>query len=383
MKTTKYYWFTIEPYVFVGISKKSVLLYNTLDTVTIESNEREVVKLLQETLHENNCGVVLLNDERYNQKAIKDFIGILREKFMGDVIDITLSKGKPVQLLPFFNFSDKHEIYQKHNFSTFKNVMNNLSELIIHIDNTTNIEKFILFLKSIPGTPSFIIVNNCWNVDNNYELLSFFNKHPSPKDIYCSYSNVIALQPRFENNFSYRISVNFPINMQQWNNSIQILLNQKLPFEFIFDVTSITDCQQAEQYVERFQIEKYRINPVYTGNNIRFFEENVFLNREDILSTPITIKDIFARQAVNIYDYGKINIMPNGDAYANLSHPPLGNIYTNNIYEIVHKEVEEGKSWFRIRNQAPCNDCVYQWLCPSPSNYEIQIGRFNLCHVKE
>jgi hypothetical protein len=61
----------------------------------------------------------------------------------------------------------------------------------------------------------------------------------------------------------------------------------------------------------------------------------------------------------------------------------LGNIYTDNIYEIVSKEIEEGKSWFRIRSHAPCNDCVYQWLCPPPSNYEIAIGRPNLCFINE
>ena len=163
---------------------------------------------------------------------------------------------------------------------------------------------------------------------------------------------------------------------------MQLLLNQTLPFEYVFNVSSLDDCQQSEQLIEQFQIEKYQINPVYTGDNIGFFEENVFLSKEDILSTSISIKDIFANQAVNFYDFGKINIIPNGDAYANINYPRLGNIYTHGIYEIVQKEVEEGKSWFRIRNQAPCNDCVYQWLCPPPSNYEIAIGRPNLCHVK-
>ena len=89
------------------------------------------------------------------------------------------------------------------------------------------------------------------------------------------------------------------------------------------------------------------------------------------------------QRTMNLYDFGKITILPNGDVYANLNHPSLGNIHVNNIQEILHKEVEEGKSWFRVRNQAPCTDCVYQWICPSPSNYEIAIGRSNLCHVKE
>ena len=94
------------------------------------------------------------------------------------------------------------------------------------------------------------------------------------------------------------------------------------------------------------------------------------------------IKDFFNRQSMNLYDFGKINIVSNGDVYANLNHPSIGNIYIDNIYEIVQKEIDEGLSWLRIRNQAPCKDCAYQWLCPPPSNYEIIIGRPNLCHVK-
>ncbi len=382
MNTAVDYWFTLEPYVFIGITNEYVLLYNTLDGVTIESNKDEVIKLLQETHKKENCGVVLLKNERYKQKEINGFIEELRKKYMGDIIDVDLSKGKPVQLLPYFNFPNKQELYKKHNFSTLKNILENLSEISIHLDATTNAIKLIPFLQSIPESPTFNIIGNIGAVKNYSELLSFFDQHQSPKNMLCSYKNVIALQPAFDNNFSYRISVHFPIDMEQWSHSRRILLNQTLPIEYVFEVSSNEDCLQAEQFVEQFQIEKYRFNPIYTENNISFFEENVFLSKEDILSTLMTIKDFFSRQAMNIYDFGKINILPNGDAYANLNHPVLGNIYTDNIYEIVHKEVEEGASWFRIRNQAPCNDCVYQWLCPPPSNHEIVIGRSNLCHVK-
>ena len=383
MKTVIDFWFTIEPYVFIDIKERFALLYNTLDGVTIESDKEEVIKLLQGLFKEENCGVVLLTEERYKNKEISDFVQELRENFMGDIIDVAFSKGKPVQLLPYFNFPNKQEIYKKHNFAPLKNILDNLSEISIHIDSTTNVSKLIPFLQSIPGNPTFNIIGNIGKVINYAEILSCFEQRPSPKNIFCSYKYVIALQPAFENNFSYRISVNFPIDMQQWKNARLVLLNQTLPVEYIFDVSSKEERQQTEQFVEQFQIEKYRLNPVYTSKNIRFFEENVFLTKEDILSTRMSIKDFFARQAMNIYDFGKINIMPNGDTYANLNHPSLGNIYTDSIYEIVQKEIDEGKSWLRIRNQAPCNGCVYQWLCPPPSNYEIAIGRPNLCHVQQ
>jgi pseudo-rSAM protein len=383
-KTVTDYWFTIEPYVYVGLTKQCALLYNTLDGVFIESVKIEVIELLCEMLQKENYGVVLLTDKRYQNKSISAFIRELREKYMGDIIDINLSKGKPIQLLPFFNFlnPDKIEIYKKHNFYPETNVIKNLHEICIHVDHTINIAKLISFLQSVLGRVTFKIIGNMSDVKNYRELLSFFDQHPSPKNIVCSYINIIALQLTSKNNFSYRISVDFPINIQQWNHSRQILLSQSLPFEYVFEVSSFNDFLQANKLVEQYQIEKYHMNPVYTGKNIRFFEENVFLTRDDILSTSISIKDFFVKQFMNIHDFGKIHIMPNGDVYANVNHPVLGNIYTHSINEIVYKEIEKGTSWFRIRNQAPCNDCIYQWLCPPPSDYEILIGRPNLCHVK-
>lgn len=383
MKNMSDYWFTIEPYVFVDIKNKHVLLYNTLDGVTIESTNEKIVELLQEILQEENCGVALLTHERYRQEEICCFVDELREKFMGDVINVSLSDGKPIQILPFYNYSKEQELYKKNNFSSYKNILEKLFEISLHIDATTNITKLINFLITLPKNLTFNIVGNMEEVPNYGELFSYLDHCSSPKNLLCSYKNIIALQPIFAHNFSYQISVSFPIDVERWNHAIKVLLSQTLPVEFVFEVSSEEDVQQSERLIEQYQIDKYRLKPNYTGNNIRFFENEVFLSKEDILSTPMTMKDFFARQAMNLYDFGKITILPNGDVYANLNHPSLGNIYVNNIQEILHKEVEEGKSWFRVRNQAPCTDCVYQWICPSPSNYEIAIGHPNLCHVKE
>ena len=383
MKNVSDYWFTIEPYVFVDIKSKHVLLYNTLDGVTIESTNEKIVELLQETLQEENCGVALLTHERYRQEEICCFVDELREKFMGDVINVSLSDGKPVQILPSYNYSKEQELYKKNNFSSYKNILEKLFEISLYIDATTNITKLIHFLITLPKNLTFNIVGNMEEVPNYSELFSYLDHCSSPKNLLCSYKNIIPLQPIFAHNFSYQISVSFPINVERWNHAMKVLLSQALPVEFVFEVSSEEDVQLSEQLIEQHQIDKYRLKPNYTGNNIRFFENEVFLSKEDILSTPMTMKDFFARQAMNLYDFGKITILPNGDVYANLNHPSLGNIYVNNIHEILHKEVEEGKSWFRVRNHPPCTDCVYQWICPSPSNYEIAIGRSNLCHVKE
>ncbi len=381
IKTTPDYWFTIEPYVYINIANKCALLYNTLDRVTIESDKTEVITLMQEILQEENCGVSLLTNEQYQQKEINAFVNELREKYMGDIIDVTLSNGKPVQLLPYVNYPHKREI--KYNFHMFEYILDTISKISIHVDHTTDITKLIYFLQSAPDNLTLNIIGGIGEIKKRNELLSFLDMHPSQKNILCSYINIIVLEPAYQNNFSYKVSIDFPVDTQQLNRSMQLLLNQPLPFEYFFEVTSENDCQQVNQLIEKYKIEKYHLNPVYTGENINFFEENVFLTKEDILSNSMSIKDFYINKSININDFGTINIMPNGNVYANVNHPILGNIYTHSLYEIVQNEMERGRSWLRIRNQAPCNTCIYQWLCPSPSNYEIAIGRPNLCHVEQ
>ncbi|MCL2738529.1 MAG: hypothetical protein FWE30_03680, partial [Bacteroidales bacterium] len=247
-------------------------MYNTLDGVTLESDKIEVIELLREMLQEKNCGVVLLSSERYEQEDVNGFIKELRKRYMGDVIDVALSKGKPVQWLPFFNFGDKHEAYKRLNSSIYKNVLENLFEVSIYIDVTVNVTKLIPFLLCIPGFPTFNIMGTIWDIEDYSGLLSFLNQHPSPKRILCSYIDITSLEPTFGVNFSYRISVRFPVDVKQWNHARQILINQTLPVEYVFDVSSNEDCLQAERLIEQHQIEKYQLKPVYTGGNIQFFE---------------------------------------------------------------------------------------------------------------
>lgn len=378
------YWFTVEPYVYIGLNSYSVLLYNTLDGATIESNEVEVIELLKEITKKENNGVVLLDSTKLGNKNIKSFVIQIRERFMGDIIDIGLSNAKPIQLHPFYNFRnvDISQIYKKHNFSTGSNIIEKLCEICIYIDHTTVFSELILFLQSIPIEGITInIIGNFKYLKKHLDLISFLNQISSHKILCCSYKQIIHLDLPLKNCFSYKILVDFPINRRIWDYHWEIINSQILPYEYVFAVKSTKDIEETNHFIEKFRINKYQIKPVYTGDNFHFFEEYVFITKEDIISMPQSINDIFTHQAMNIHDFGKINIMPNGDVYANLNHPKLGNISSNSINEIVYKEINEGLSWFRIRNQAPCDDCVYQWLCPSPSDYELELNRYNLCNI--
>lgn len=380
MKTTTNYWFLIESYVYINIANGSALLYNTLDGVALESSQIEIIDLLEEILLEENCGVILLKNEHLEQPVIFDFIKKLRENYMGDIIDVNLSKGKPIQILPYINYQNKRN--KKYNFAFLESLLQVMFEVNIHLDNTSDIEKIKAYLQYVPDNSVFNVIGDMKNVDGAIDFVNFLKNRQNPKIISCLYTYIPDLCLDFNDDFLYKISVHFPIDKSKFRESIQLIERLNTPFGYIFDVTSLEEYQEANCLIADYQIEKYVFNPVYTGNNIQFFKENIYLTKDDILSVQISMKDLFSKRAINKNDFGKIHIMPNGDIYANVNHSVLGSIYTHSIYEIIQKEIEEGQSWLRVRNQAPCNNCVYQDLCPSPSDYEIVIGYPNLCHVK-
>lgn len=83
---------------------------------------------------------------------------------------------------------------------------------------------------------------------------------------------------------------------------------------------------------------------------------------------------------INTWNFGRIVIKGNGDVYGTNGNICLGNMKTDTLNKIVLKEINDGNSWFNIRNKYPCNKCLLQWLCPSPSKYEAQLGKNNMCN---
>ena len=174
----------------------------------------------------------------------------------------------------------------------------------------------------------------------------------------------------------------FRILMDKKDNNEQVIEFFK-DIEKPFSVDFIIFSEQG--YLDVKQISttiKSNFIPVYNGENIDFFESNVFIRQEEILASALSKREIFKRQATNIFHFGKLTVLPDGNVYADVNQTPLGTI-DDTVYSIVYREFTEGKSWFRVRDFSPCKDCIYQWLCPSPSNYEIAIGCSSLCHVKQ
>jgi len=131
--------------------------------------------------------------------------------------------------------------------------------------------------------------------------------------------------------------------------------------------------------VEECGVEDYNIIPVF-DNNLEFFERNVFMNESDLAGSRISRREVFAHQTLNIGAFGRLIVMPDGRVYSDVTEPSLGTI-DDSIYDLIVRELENNYAWRKIRNSTKCKQCIYQWLCPSPTSYEKVIGKDTICNL--
>ena len=161
-----------------------------------------------------------------------------------------------------------------------------------------------------------------------------------------------------------------------------ILTEKQIPFHWIYLISSEKQYEDLEKLETKYGNEYVEVHLIYTGDNLPFFEENVYLAEEDILQSNYDKQDIFAHQVMNTNFWGRLSVLPDGKVYSNLNHPPLGTL-KDRVYDLIVDEMKSKRTWRWIRDEvSPCKDCLFRYLCPSPSNYELVIGKPNLCHVK-
>ncbi len=382
INTSEDHWFTIEPYTYVNFAKEKVLLYNTIDSSYIESSEPIILDLIRDVLLEKNGGVILLSKDQLKETLILNFIADLRKKYLGDIIPISLSLSKPVQLIPVLNFQkDKHRLKEEENLSVGENIMENLYEVIFKVQSDDADFNFNHIFNQIKNVPIITFEGEISTFHNDKTIINSLKNLNGLIIISSLYTNVSNILPNTR--FSYHIRVKFPIEMNSWKHVYSHFFKSPDTSNIvIFEVESEEDCLKAEEIIDTFNLSRFDIQPVYNGRNDKFFSENIYLNKEDIFSSPLSLKEIFRNKILNHSYFGKIWIHHDGMVYTNSLLTPIGNIKENTIKDLLLKEFGGKQSWFAIRDKKPCCNCLYQFLCPPPSNYEILIGKPNLCHIE-
>ena len=125
----------------------------------------------------------------------------------------------------------------------------------------------------------------------------------------------------------------------------------------------------------------YQYIPIYNGNNLIFFKNNVFLNEDDICNQSLSMQEVFRREKINEFYFGSITIMFDGNVYNNIHSECIGNVlFKHNLLQLLSNNSIDNSSFLTRDKIEPCNKCIYRFLCPPISNYEFVMNRFNLCN---
>lgn len=374
----KEYWFAFEPYIHITRKMECALIYNTLDGNHLIATDKDVLALLDEMISKENCGVIKIIPLHWENKELVDLLEKSRELYFGDLYDCELSQGKPIQFYPILNLQEDVKRLQKLDLSHIgAKMFSYLYEITIETEGLSE-SQLELYLQTMWKEVQYSSLKQLRIIPSNKKQIAFIRSWLVEQD-YPLEQIVWQLNPKllFE-------------NMNTWQETICIytdgipLVSSQINFpnvKWIFKIRSEEELVIVSEWIETNSISNYKIEAEYDGLNLDFLEKFVYLSEEDLFSQPVPMKSIMRNQVVNTYDFGKFYIAANGNIYANRLFPSIGNLYTDSIRQLVQKEMTEGYAWLRIRNQEPCAQCIYQWLCPSPSDYELKTGKTNLCHI--
>lgn len=402
----KNYWLTFNPDTFIWLQNNCGLIYNCMNNKSLRFNTNAQIERI--------CKKLLEPESLYSIEISEDILVPLTKLWIENIISNKLASLsetncvniKPVSYCPMLKIQrDRHTIIEEHKDGLGGRIIENLDELIFYINgsNKGSSEYYKQMLYPIKSKDwlklsaiKTLIESSKIGMLHKLTFIGNLLKYPELTKLNIYLTNiempinfVILLNDIIKNikhlkSFQsklHTISIIVTVNSSIYAAYKFFKENSFANINWIFPIYDEKSYFSIFEKIKRFQIRNYEIIPVYNGKNISFFEKYVFLSYTDINNIKLTKKEIFINMTLNPNSFGKLFVLPDGQVYANVNNQPLGNV-NSSIYELLFKEFSTGKSWFNIRNNAPCNKCLYNWICPPPSNYELAIGKPNLCHIK-
>lgn len=402
-------WLILEPYVQVSVHGEIALFYNTLSGKVLEFDMDLPAKLLvSQLLQDKNGYVAGLSEKIQKQPSVTKLIKTLKRYFMIDTRPAVGSMVKPVNLLPFpvlrFGMENSSPGLQEY-----------LYEITLHLNDFPEVHSspltesgFRQFLYPVQGSSQMknldinlisslleqvaslhhLKINLLGSDITKYPewetLFKMLKKTPFSKSYYIlsqAYEPGFTLQTDKKSLMVIMISPPFGEGITTMLKSL-MKNSHKRAHEYNFIVACNEDVEIAAQIIQESHIDNAYFKPFFNGSNHDFFSENVYLSDKEIIDSKPNQNQVFSRKLWNENDFGKLTVLPDGSIFANVNDDPLGNLEQHQLKDLVSKELKQGKSWKRTRlNEEPCKKCIYQWLCPPISNYEIFMKKFNFCHL--
>lgn len=402
----KDYWFSLTETVYVSFEESdSVLLYHTEKGCHAYSRLPKIVTLIEDVYNPNNMGVVNLN-EYLPDGDIEAFIDRLLESGLCKLKAQTKDAPKPINFLPILNLQNDVERLKEIGEEKMigDNISTYLTHAVIHLNSEcgkhcphcgiwhkqtlccTAIEPpramRLERLKEIVGQLAAISVQVIDLVGGDLRAYPYldqlhalveqypqFNWHMWQHGMNCEGFDFGKAKADVILSVPFGISDGFEDLKNNSNVRFHLLVENEMQVE------------QAEYLIAGIKAERCEWVPVFNGENLKFFEDNVFLNEDDIMSAPVSMREIFCHQKLNTNYFGVFHFFANGEVKADVNGETVGRFPEKSVLELVYEELLNNTAWRRIRGGTRCSECRFRYLCPSPGNYETVIGKDFLCHV--
>lgn len=405
----KKYWFYLEEYVYVNIKSKFGLVYSTLSGDLLIIKSKEIIGLLKKIYVDENLGCIQLTSNDLSNDAIRKFVdNVLRLK-LGNLIDTEINPVKPIILLPILSLNlDVDKFIDKENkeFLLSKNISRYLLDINIILNTSCSQtckkceyyhEQFFHCLKNNSHLEiDKKILSTLFDQIDNFPIKTI---NLTGGDIY-HYKNLdslMSISEKSDKKFNFYIHyLNYQPNTFIDSSNLHILINGPIDYaklEYVCKNTCRTNVvyhiiveneNQYDSFVNTLSslgIQDYIAHPFYNTENYSFFQNNIYVTKDDILESPISMQQIHRNQKVNANSFGSLYILPNGDVKANLNDEVLGNLLHQDILSIIYAELIRNTAWRQVRAGNRCSDCIFQYICSPISNYERVIKRNDLCTI--
>lgn len=382
----------IEPYVYVTATELQGLLLNTINNEIFITHDKSIIEILNCLINSSWGYLIEISDENIIDNK---FLQWLKQTFSGDVMSISDNKQLPLQLFPNFN-----------KFKTSDLINLRLYNIVIYINSCCpqncslcgSFNKQTIFCKK-KNTQEFISADkvkfflNQIGYDRinsisfiggdiiNEKLKSFLDEFwdiDCEKNVYTNFLNVTEGNVKYVpiENYNLKILVSPEFDMLKLEESINLMHNIGVAYDIVKLINSIKDLENSLPF------DNVNYIPFYDGN-LDFFESNIYTVVEDLLEKKISLQELYNNHNFNSLFWGTFIIDSNYDAYISFAKSPIGNIRTRESIEHLFKLCYDEDSLWRLlrKNVKPCNACAFNLLCPPISNYELEIGKFNLCSI--
>ena len=400
------YWFYLQPYTFIFNGKTGPVVYNSISGYYLKIVDEVSKELLHKLQQPENGYCIPITNAEANNEVVASLIDEIRNSFSGDIIPLSEEDicRKPFIVPPILRLYNSVDTIKKEGGQALGEViLRNLNEVTFFLPghcnkNCRSCHKY---------NKQFIHCSNFEEQNLHYEdYLKLFNNLDA-----CGVNKVnlvindfrnpvfkLMWNNRHINSFKKKYILNAlnltdeVVSMFSPDDELSIYVNDSFSIEALNSLKDLTynlNIRWIHIVEDEYDMEKIdftgntSIIPFYNDNNLSFFENNIYLTMDDLLESPIRKQTIFRRQALNENFFGKIFILPSGDAYSNLNKAPLGNLKEIPLGQIVYNEFDDSKAWLLTRDAAEesCAACANRYLCPSISNYELAIRKTNLCHM--